>query len=130
MSEFQDAENWEAFMEQGREPYTPDTLGALKEVLDRYQGSAERVRLAYGQRAVFMDGEMAAVLEALAKAVAHADAWLTDRKRVAALERVLWFEHYRDVYPGAAINHGDCEACRLLAALREADNEFEKLKLH
>ena len=57
-----------------------------------------------------------------------ADAWeqacnARDRyaNRIEALERVLWFEHYKDVYPNAAINHGDCEACRLLAALREAD---------
>jgi hypothetical protein len=38
--------------------------------------------------------------------------------RIEALERALWFEHYKDVYPNAAVNHGDCEACRLLATLR------------
>ena len=48
----------------------------------------------------------------------HADAWAADLKRNDALEKALWFEHYKDVYPQAAVNHGDCEACRLLAALR------------
>ena len=45
------------------------------------------------------------------------------RARVEELETALWFEHYRDVFPNARTDHGDCAACRLLAALVAAGEE-------
>ena len=58
--------------------------------------------------------------ESLAKdnALVMLFAWAADRERLDGVLETLWFEHYKDVYPEARIDHGDCLACRALADLR------------
>lgn len=65
--------------------------------------------------------------------VAFADLveWMNeDRKRLDAALLALWFEHYKDAYPEARIDHGDCAACTLLAVLAAGENPLSEWTEH
>jgi hypothetical protein len=91
---------------------SPDTLREWADRLDAYgfPNDAKQVRAA----ADAWELESATMQRVLEAGIAS---YNTLRQRLEAALLALWFEHYKDVYPEARIDHGDCAACRLLAAL-------------
>ena len=101
-------------MPETRDALSPQ-LRAISDTLDKWLMRIHAIRSSWASPDYFLrwlEGRGWTVVE------------IADRKRLEEAYRLLWFEHYHDVYPETRVDHGDCAACRfLIAALPPEESE-------